>query len=254
MARTPCRSTLIVLTMALLCAGCASRSKTPDPGEYASGAPGGLAASLSALTPGSGSVRWDEIWVESDKDRRFQYTLNGESHEVLRRAQGDPTTKQTVSWFNAKSGDLQSSLEVGPGEGGGLASPTSTNIDRGVVSRFQPPMVVLPATLTKGEGKPQQIRVMVSDADRPGRIKHRGSGTNTVELAGESSIEAGGRTIKCIVVRTIFDATFGPADVYRVSHQWFEIGKGLVAEYAHEEVRTFGIQTEDRHESWIAAE
>ena len=247
-------ATVIVLAGAMLLAGCASNRPTPDPGALPTGAPPQVAASLQAITKASGPATAASLWLADAPDRRFTYTINGETHEVVRRVETARDGTGTVSWVDAGSGTLRSSQIVIDGADGALVSPQSTNIDRGVVSRFRPPLTVLDGSMAAGEPSSQKVEVLVADADRPGRIKHRGSATSTIEFAGHSTIEAAGRTITCAVIRSTFDATFGPAVVHRVAHQWFEPGAGLIAEYAHEQVRTFGIQTDDRHESWIAAE
>ena len=248
-------TTVVVLAGAILVAGCASTRPTADPGALPTGAPPQVTASLKAIAKAPGPVRAASLWVSDAPDRKFTYTLNGETHDVIRRIEKDSRGLVTVAWVDAASGTLRSSQVVVEGADGALVSPQSTNIDRGVISRFRPVLTILDGSMATGDPSTQKkVDVLVADADRPGRIKHRGSATNTVEFMGESSIEAAGRTITCAVIRATFDATFGPAVVHRVSHQWLEPGAGLIAEYAHEEVRTFGIQTEDRHESWIAAE
>lgn len=247
-------TTVIMLAGAILLAGCASNRPTADPGALPTGAPPQVAASLKAITKASGPAKAASLWLADAPDRKFTYTLNGETHDVVRRIEKAPDGTVTVAWVDAESGTLRSSQIVVDGADGALVSPQSTNIDRGVISRFRPPLTVLDGSMVAGDPSTQKVEVLVADADRPGRIKHRGSATNTVEFAGHSTIEAAGRTITCAVIRATFDATFGPAVVHRVAHLWFEPGAGLIAEYAHEQVRTFGIQTDDRHESWITTE
>lgn len=216
------------------------------------GVPDALSASLAAVQP-SEALASGEVWAPAPSERRFLYTRDGETCAVVHRIAGAGEDKLTVSWVDVGSGAVLSSQSLTLADGA-VASEASENPDRNALSRFRPPLVVLSARLVSGESFRQDVEIAVSDPDRPKRIKHRGSGTNRVELVGRAPVVLARGSVMCVVVRTEFQAAFGPARVHRVSHRWYEPGAGLIAEHAHEVVRTLGVETENRAETWVVAE
>src|SRR5690606_3374036 len=157
-------ATVIVLAGAMLLAGCASNRPTPDPGALPTGAPPRVAASLKAITKASGPATAASLWLTDAPDRKFTYTLNGETHDVVRRIEKAPDGTVTVAWVDAESGTLRSSQIVVDGADGALVSPQSTNIDRGVISRFRPPLTMLDGSMVAGDPSTQKVEVLVADA------------------------------------------------------------------------------------------
>lgn len=237
-----------------LSAGCASTGPIDNADTRPSDTPNPAGAWIAAIRPTPGPVALDTLWAHDAPERRYQYTVNDASRPVIHRFEKGDLGNETVSWIDAESGAVISSQRLTRTPDGALASAASVVADRGVESRFRPPLIILTATMAPGAPTSQQLEVLVADADRPGRIKHRGKATTTVELVGEGVIEAAGRATRCIVVRSTFDATFGPAVVRRIAHRWYEPGAGLIAEHAHERIRTLGIETENKHETWLATE
>lgn len=238
--------------LCVVLSGCAAPSR-PEAGETrVEGVPEALSASLGAVQPVD-ALASGEVWVPVPSERRFLYTRDSETGPVTHRIAEAGEDGLTVSWVDAGSGAVLSSQSLTLA-GGAVASAASENPDRDALSRFRPPLVVLSARLAVGEPFRQDVEIAVSDPDRPKRIKHRGSGTNVVELVGKAPVALDRGSVVCVVVRTTFEATFGPARVHRVSHRWYEPGVGLIAEHAHEVVRTLGIETENRLETWVVAE
>jgi hypothetical protein len=237
-----------------LSAGCAATGPIDDASTRPGDTPHPAAPWIAAIRPTAEAVGAGDLWGHNAPERPFQYTLNDASRPVIHRFETDDKGAETVSWIDAESGTLLSSQRITRTADGGVASAASVVADRGVESRFRPALLILDRAMAPGVPAVQTVEVLVADADKPARIKHRGKATNTVELVGEGTIDAAGRSIRCIVIRSTFDATFGPAVVHRVAHRWYEPGAGLIAEHAHERVRTFGIETENRHETWIATQ
>ncbi len=261
MTRMPrTRRPILALVVLALCAGCAAKRPFSDAdagaNALAEGTPPQVAEWLKGLHPATESASGSQLLPMASTERPFGFTLNGESRMVIYRiapVKEGPFTA-TVSWSNAATDALISLQRMSVTEDGSVVSVASVNTDRGVESRFRPPLPILDGVMSPGTPHTSTHDVAVADMDRPGRITHRGRANASIELVGENTVTVADRQVRCMVVRASFDATFGPAVVNRVSYQWYEPGVGMVGEYVEETVRTLGVQTEKRREWWMALE
>jgi len=248
----------IAIVVLGLASGCASNRPFADADASAnaisSSAPAQVQEWLQGIRPATGPASASELVPIKQTERHFKYTLNGDSRESVYRiepTETDPVTA-TISLTGVRENRLVSLQRVTVEKDGSMVSTASVVADRRVESRFRPPLPLLDGVMSPGTPRSTTHEVFVADMERPGRITRRGRATASLELVGENTVNILGRQVRCLVVRSSFDATFGPAVVNRVCYQWFEPGVGLQGEYAEETVRTLGVRTETRREWWVA--
>ena len=116
-----------------------------------------------------------------------------------------------------------------------------------VITDFDPPMVIFPATLTGGQPFLQTLRMVVHPIDRPRSIKTSGPATHEIELLGRESISTPAGTFDCFKVRTTLRASLGGAKVVQTTDTHFAPGAGIIAESQSLRVAVLGvpIRTDD---------
>lgn len=138
---------------------------------------------------------------------------------------------------------------------GGWAMTRSVTPDRGVITDYDPPMLVYPARIEPGARLTQSVKLTVHPLSDPERVQSRGTATNTIELAGRQMVRTAAGEIEALRLRATFEGAFGVARVRRVTDSWHAPQLGLVAEETHERVTALGapVSAIDRALLLIAA-
>lgn len=135
----------------------------------------------------------------------------------------------------------------------------SVEHEEGVVSVFDPPLLIMPANLRARQPVTTEFTIRVyrgeESADGGGEPEHTGAGRQTIELLGAQPLPGDDAQAEpALVVHVVFEAEFGPAKVERRTKRWFRPGAGPVAESFAERVRTFGLGLDAEEGAWIMAE
>lgn len=123
------------------------------------------------------------------------------------------------------------------------------NPERGVVTTFEPPLVIFPAGLEPGAPFTQTVGMKVTD--ERGRPKEQGSATLEMTLVAVQDLTLAGRTVETARVRSVFRANLRNARIIRTTDRWHIPGVGPVMEHFDEEVRAFGLVIERTSQTFI---
>lgn len=137
-------------------------------------------------------------------------------------------------------------------ERGDAALASETNHAEDAELTFQPPMIVMPASLPAGGTEfTQSIHLRVSPINKPGQLKAQGPVRVTIRHEGGDIVATDAGPLAAQRITRIFEAALKPADVLNTTRQWFAPGRGLIAEAREERTRIFSVPTRNNRESWV---
>ena len=117
-----------------------------------------------------------------------------------------------------------------------------------VLSRYDPPLILMPARLAPNEPHVQQVHLTVHPLKNPKRISHQGPAENTLLYAGRQRIRTQSGAFEAARVEAKFTANLGLAQVNNETISLYAPSVGLVAERGTEQAKTFGIAV--KNDSW----
>ncbi len=120
--------------------------------------------------------------------------------------------------------------------------------DEQVLSRYDPPLVLMPARLAPNEPHVQQVHLTVHPLKNPKRISHQGPAENTLLYVGKQRIRTQAGAFEAARVESRFTANLGLAQVDNETISLYAPTVGLVAERGTEQAKTFGIAV--KNDSW----
>ncbi len=105
--------------------------------------------------------------------------------------------------------------------GGGAALVESINRIEGVISKFDPPLIVMPASLAPGSTFKQTLTLTVHPIRSPDKVQDRGEATQEVTYLGDADVAlAGGATRPAAHVRSVFRVKLSAAAVVNTTDAW----------------------------------
>ncbi|MBL8759520.1 MAG: hypothetical protein JNK35_13960, partial [Phycisphaerae bacterium] len=137
---------------------------------------------------------------------------------------------------------------LGP-DGSVLLARTIEHADA-VVTHFQPPIPVLPASAVPGVPLRFTFEMIVRPIDHPDRVKTRGPADLELTLLGFDRVTTPAGTFDCAHLRSVIRATLGSAKVTVTTDSWLSDTLGLVAEDARERVTVFGVPIRSARRLW----
>jgi hypothetical protein len=220
----------IALGLAGPAGGCAGSAPGVD---FATPVEGGESSTLraSAVDPLASTARAYEIVGEDESRMRIAVSPANEEGEwlMVRRLGG--------------SGEVVRTDRFRRGEDGAALLMETVNHERDRLTRFEPPLPLVPSEIEAGETLESEHRVTVRPARDPNTIDQSGDATFRVTLIGRDRVETGGGDVTAHHVRTILRADLGVARATFEADRWWSEGFGLVAERLDERIAVFGIQT-----------
>jgi hypothetical protein len=119
---------------------------------------------------------------------------------------------------------------------------------------FDPPMIVVPGELSRGEERAQKLKVRVYPPGQRGKPRFEGAGQNTIAYTGDELVRtpAGEFAARKVVAR--FSTKLGPSSIVNVTELWFVDGVGIVAEKREERTSVLGVQVRRNVERWALAD
>jgi len=175
--------------------------------------------------------------------RAFVVIRNGEEGERLRMTitPGDEDGHWLMVRRMIQSDEIVRTDRFRRGEDGEAILLATVEHDRDLVTRFDPPLRILPRTLPPDESRTSDASLTVRPVRDPSTIRHSGEGGFRIELMGRERIEAGGETIEAYRVHTRLTVDLGVAQGVFEADRWWAEGVGLVAERLDERITVLGI-------------
>lgn len=205
--------------------------------------PSGL--NVSALSE-TGSVEASDLWPDSTRTDRFKRSISAQGDAVIvRRAmtrENDGTVSILIRDENAEKPIARTRLGLEPDGAVGILSHESD----GILSRFEPPPGLVPASLSAG----QTVRSAFSVQSSGDRIPDgSGEGTGEIEGLGTQTLSSPIGELPCFVLRSSLSFSIGAARITLDQRAWIDQsgrGLGLVAEEGRTRVVVFGIPVHNR--------
>lgn len=136
--------------------------------------------------------------------------------------------------------------------GGGVALVESINRIEGVISKFDPPLIVMPASLAPGSTFKQTLTLTVHPIRSPDKVQDRGEATQEVTYLGDADVAlAGGAPRPAAHVRSVFRVKLSAAAVVNTTDAWHALdarssasreGPTLLARRDDESAKFLGVQ------------
>lgn len=130
-------------------------------------------------------------------------------------------------------------------------------IDRAnsALSLFDPPLVVMPATLARNKPFEARAAMRVVDVKNPSKQKEHGSAIRTIEYIGDRLVKTTFGEVECHLLTIVFTADLSLADDVTKTTLYVSPKYGVVAEQWSERLKVFGAITSERGQvSLLASE
>ncbi|MGQ0627784.1 MAG: TapB family protein [Phycisphaerales bacterium] len=124
-----------------------------------------------------------------------------------------------------------------------------------VITRFEPPMVVMPPVFRPGETLQQSFEMVVSPLDKPATVRTRGPCLQTLSHGGLERITTPAGTFDAVHVTSRVTGTLGDglgkASIVIQTETWYAPGVGVVAQTQSERVTVFGLPVRSQAQRWL---
>lgn len=244
---------VIVSSLAAALAGCASRGPVvsapdPDPGPI----PG---LGLGEPAPPASTLLASSAYAAAARERLRVFA--GDAPDALLIRAASPAVDRpgwTILTTDARSGEAISTDTLGfNAEGDVVLTSTITHRER-VLTTFDPPLLLLPASIAPGESRTQSVTLTVHPLSRPDDIQDQGPATQTLTLAADQTVNTPA-PIPAAVIRVVFTVRLNAATVNRTTEQWFALTgprlAGPIAERSDERVTALGFQVRRTRQFFI---
>ncbi len=203
----------------------------------------------------------DSVEVDSAVDLRDAYPFdlppaeftlindNGQRMVIVREFRPREDGRTELVERNKTTGEMRSRVVLSRTASGDVVIHETATPARNLLTRFDPPMLFLPATLAPGDRIEQDLRVETFTLDDPPRPKGAGDGTLTIRRAKDQA-NAWDLTRPWAVIEATLTARIGPATVETISVYSLEPDPGgLRGRSSVREVRVFGLVVERESEA-----
>ena len=114
-------------------------------------------------------------------------------------------------------------------DAGNLVQDSTTEVEHGVLSRYEPPQPLVYKDMRPGASKRMRIDVKVFDLKRPDRQKHKGYLDLTYSYVGAYEVTVPAGTYEAALFKWQYDGKVGPASVKDNQYWFFAEGVGAIA-------------------------
>lgn len=125
------------------------------------------------------------------------------------------------------------------GEHGSVMLVAVKDLEHNVVTRYHPPIPVIPARIEPGQTRRYTTKLTVHPLDNPDSISHRGSGVFTITYEARQKISTPAGDFRAYRFHSTWVADLGIAEIDREDWRWYVPGVGLVAAKLEEHVQAF---------------
>ncbi len=248
------RRTVAGLAFAVATAGCAGTG--PDPVAESSARVAGEIVFDARMEP-SEPMRGADFWPAGGGEEVVYRSVEGkpaEHDEAVGGAEEAPTGAASRSWRIERS----ESTDGGAPEweerrfkndelvridrlrwtaSGEIVLTETVNKDRGLISRYEPALVIAPGRIRPGQRLTQEAHVTVHPESDPERINQRGDATNTIEYVGDQRLRTPAGSFRAARLESTFEGSFGISNVTSTTTSWLVESVGLAAERYEERVK-----------------
>lgn len=247
MTSRPTRSSLLLLA-ALACVfpvgGCASTRTVPSQAVFGEDTkPAGPVEASKVFLPTEGAILYhivegadagDTILIEQKPGAKADEWI------VTRTPSGDEAPLRTDRLRQEKDGSI-------------VLLETESR-DEKVISRYEPPLVVLPARLAAGDAVEQRVELTVRPIEHPDQIDHRGPATNQIKLAAGQDVKTPAGQFASLRVDAVFKADLSAAKVVNKTSTWYAPDLGMIAERYDDVAKTLGITVNQHRHFYVIRE
>lgn len=169
--------------------------------------------------------------------------LEGAGREITRRETGIDENRWLVRSERDGEPWLAETFEISPD--GDIFLVESTSYDDRVITRFDPPLLAVPATLAPDQTREWRGVMRIHPIDRPDELRDEGEARQTVSWGGGVRLRVGGAWVEAWGVRTRLEGSLRAARVESEGWVWVAEEGGVVAERAREEAAFLGLRVRD---------
>lgn len=198
---------------------------------------------LTRATGPRGAVALDDIYPLLRDRTGF---VDGRGRRVVREFRPAGPGRFELLEILDDSRETLSRVALSRSDDGGVVVHETVRTERGLRTRFDPPMVFTPAALSPGETLVQSLRVETFGLDDPERSTGDGEGEHTLTRLEDAIAPDGTRVA---VFRSSIELRLGPAFVSTTTEYALSPGRGLVRRASVRSVRVFGLVVERESES-----
>ncbi|MEM9082728.1 MAG: hypothetical protein AAGB34_03965 [Planctomycetota bacterium] len=203
----------------------------------------GIPSNSPPVTP---SIAYPNVMSRNSVTRHY-IAEDGARFEEIIEPTTDPDTLAKITRLENDEVVLVRTI-VGTADGG-IGVSEVLEADRGLITRFAPPLVLMPGNLGQ-EPFMQRVNVTVSPEDDPSAVERKGTGQLVMRLADpEAATDQANRQATHSVASTMA-LSFPPASVKRHSGRFFDTS-GLVEEVWDERITVFGITSDEEQRRLI---
>lgn len=179
--------------------------------------------------------------------------LNAGEELRVERTPAEQEGAWRLRWFRVAGGarTLIDEKVVALVEGQGAVLTGSIDHAEGVVVEFDPPLTLIPTTLTPASPFRQEAAMRLPLIEKPEQLREKGKGVSTLNVAASQPIQAGGSKFDAARLHEVFESDLSMADATRTTDHWFAPGVGLVARRWHEKVKALGLIVKDRAQEFV---
>jgi len=144
---------------------------------------------------------------------------------------------------------------------GSAAMSEVIDYPRRAVTKFNPPLTIMPAVLAPGERFTQTVAMEVRALRRDGSaggVRDRGEATHDIMLGDIQRVrgtddvgKAIGPWRSAVRIRTVFASRLNTARAERITERWFTPGEGLACEHYSETVAILAVMTSTEEQSIV---
>lgn len=139
-------------------------------------------------------------------------------------------------------------------EDGAIVLAEEINHAEGVEVVFDPPLVVLPASVESSATVMNEGKMTVHPLGDRGRVRAKGTVRDTSTCVGSWRVSTPAGAFDAWKLTSSFDANLGASRVHNETEIWVVPGIGIISERRREKTTVFGVAIRNNAESWILVE
>lgn len=225
--------TMAALALASFAWGCATEGRISGAWqeivETVKGQPGSALKASEWAVPERQAGRFSIVEGKGSSLERSVEDLDKGRWRVVHSRDGEPWVEETFS----RSGSGDTLLEE------------SINHEERVITRFDPPLLVAPSSLSAGSGADWKGTMRIHPIDRPDELRDEGDARQEVRLSGKGRVRTGGGWAETVLVETVLKASLKAAKVETTTSVWVGGKEGVVAERVRERATFLGLSVRD---------
>lgn len=212
-----------------------TRASTPQPVDIAPTADADTPAAAPADLVGLHINAWHYLVVEGDRQ--------GEVVRVELTQAADPDDQRVPLRRRRADGRVE---HLGVADDGAVVLGAVEDPDDGVITRYEPPLTLVPADLPRDSPQVFEAEMTVRNLEPPHRVRGSGDATRTITYTGDDIIESPVGDFRARRIEASFRGEMSLATVTIDATEWYSPEVGLIREAVDERVRAALLFGRDR--------